>query len=283
MRIFIYLSLVLLFAISGCATLREYSDVREPDVQFRDMSIENITFDGVTLLFDFDVSNPNRFGVNADRYSYEFFINDQSFISGNMDERISIEQESTSRISVPVTLNFSEVYQSFSSILRQDRFAYQLSTEVQFNLPVVGNRTVPVSTSGEIPIPKPPRVEFGEFDIKQVSLSGAEAEVSFRVTNPNTFAISLLRADYNLRVNGREWLDTTMNDLIRVAGSESREVRIPIRLNSAQLGSALMDLMGGNSTFNYELKGNADVSADLEGFPVSQEIPFELSGSYSMD
>lgn len=274
---------IFLFFIASCATLRDISDVREPDVSFKDMSIQNITFDGVTLLFDFEVNNSNRFNVNAEGYNYEFFINENSFVSGNSTEPLRIEQQSTSTIQVPVTLNFSEVYQTFSSILRQDQMAYQLSTEVEFDLPVLGSRTVPVSASGEIPIPKPPRVEFGDFNIRQVSLSGADAEVSFRVTNPNSFAISVLSADYNLRVNGREWLDTTLNELIRVGGSESREIIIPIRLNSAQLGSALMDLMGGTTTFNYELSGSADVSAEIEGFPDSQQVPFDLNGRYTIN
>jgi LEA14-like dessication related protein len=268
---------------SSCAALRDYTDIREPDVQFSNMSIQNITFDGVTLLFDFDVTNPNRFNVNAEQYSYEFFINENSFLSGNQQVPLRIESEATSTIQVPVTLNFQEVYQTFSSLLRQDEMAYMLSTEVEFDLPVAGRKKVPVSTSGEIPIPRVPRIDFGGFDLKNVSLTGADVEVSFRVSNPNRFGISLDRADYNLRVNGREWLDTSLGETIRVGGSENQNITIPIRLNAAQMGSALMDLMSGRTTFNYELTGSAEVSADLEGFPGGQLIPFDLSGSYTID
>jgi LEA14-like dessication related protein len=278
-----FLLLIVTLVIVSCSTLRDVADVREPSVTYQDMSIQSITFDGVTLLFDFDVTNPNRFNVTADQYNYEFFINERSFISGIQEVPLRIESESVSRIQVPVSLNFQEVYQTFSSILRQDNLAYQLSTEVEFSLPVAGKRKVPVTTSGEIPIPKVPRVEFGDFNVKNISFSGAEVEVSFRVFNPNAFGISVSNAAYNLRVNGREWLDTTLEQVIRVEGSENREIVIPIRLNASQLGSALMDLMQGNSTFNYELSGSAEVDADLEGFPAGQLIPFDLSGRYTMD
>jgi LEA14-like dessication related protein len=275
--------LIISLLLTSCAALRDYTDIREPVVQFSDMSIQNITFDGVTLLFDFDVTNPNRFNVNAEQYSYEFFINEQSFISGIQESPLRINSEATSTIQVPVTLNFQEVYQTFSSLLRQDQMAYQLSTEVEFDLPVAGRKKVPVSTSGEIPIPRVPRIDFGGFNLKEVSLTGAEVEVSFRVANPNRFGISLNNADYNLRVNGREWLDTSLGESIRVEASENREITIPIRLNAAQMGSALMDMMAGRTTFNYELTGSAEVSADLEGFPAGQLIPFELSGRYTLD
>jgi len=283
MKYLVLIACSILILFPGCAAIGELSDVREPAVQFRDMSVRNITFDSVTLLFDFDVSNPNRFGVRAEGYDYDFSINNRSFVSGSVSEPVMIEKESASIIQIPVTLSYREVYSTFSSVLSQDQIAYELSTEVDFDLPVLGMQTVPVRASGEIPVPKPPRVEFGDFTINQVSLSGADAEVSFRVSNPNVFALSLLSASYNLRVNGREWLDTTLNELIRVESGQSREVRIPVRLNSSQLGSALVDLMGGNTTFNYELAGTASVSADLEGFPAAQDIPFELNGTYTVD
>jgi LEA14-like dessication related protein len=283
MRNVLIISFLCLLLLSGCAALNELSNASKPEVQYRDMRISDITFDGVTLLFDFDINNPNRFDISADGYEYDFLINDQSFISGIRDEEVRIEQNSAGVIQVPVSLRFQEVYETFRSVLQQDELAYALSTEVRFDLPVLGIQTVPVRASGEIPVPKPPRVEFGEFNINQISLSGADAEVTFRVSNPNIFALSLMSASYNLRVNGREWLDTILNDQIRVESGQSREVKIPIRLNSSQLGSALMDLMGGNTTFDYELSGTATVSAELEGFPASQDIPFDLNGTYTVE
>jgi LEA14-like dessication related protein len=271
------------FFASGCASFRDAADVREPDVRFQNMSVQQITFDGVTLLFDFEVTNPNRFSVSAEQYSYEFFINDESFIRGLQEEPLRIERESTDLIQVPVSLTFSEVYRTFGSVLRQDRLSYQLTTEVEFDLAVVGRQRVPVETSGHIPLPRMPRVDFGDINVKELSFSGADVEVSFRVRNPNPFSIAVSQVDYLLKVNGREWLDSTLDEEIRVEGSESREVRIPLRLSTTQLGSAMMDIMSGNSTFQYDLTGSAEISADLEGFPSGQLFPFELSGEYEMD
>lgn len=271
------------FFASGCASLRDAADVREPDVRFQNMSVQQITFDGVTLLFDFEVTNPNRFSVSAEQYSYEFFINEESFIRGLQEEPLRIERESTDLIQVPVSLTFSEVYRTFGSVLRQDSLSYQLATEVEFDLAVVGRQRVPVETSGHIPLPRMPRVDFGDINVKELSFSGADVEVSFRVRNPNPFSIAVSKVDYLLKVNGREWLDSTLDEEIRVEGSESREVRIPLRLSTTQLGSAMMDIMSGNSTFQYDLTGSAEISADLEGFPSGQLFPFELSGEYEMD
>lgn len=280
-----YLSIpvIILLLLSSCASLRDAADIREPDVRFSDVSIQNITFDGVTLLFDFDVTNPNRMDVSADSYSYEFFIDGESFISGTQEENLDIGRESTSTVQVPVSLTFSNVYESFRSVLRQDSVSYRLATDVTFSLPVMGSRTVPVEAEGDLPVPKIPEIELAGFDLLDISLSGAEAEISFRVSNPNAFGIVLQGASYVLEVNGREWLDTTLGESIRVSGSENRNITIPISLDSSQLGPALAEIMGGRKEFEYDLTGTAEISADLEGFDEQQTIPFDLSGMINID
>jgi LEA14-like dessication related protein len=279
----ILLFFLFLFFISGCAILRDYADVQRPSVTFSDMSIQSISFDGVTLLFDFDVKNPNRFGILADQYSYEFFINDNSFISGTQRENIRISRESTSVVQVPVSLNFSEMFNTFSSLVQRDSFSYNISTEVQFDVPGLGRQRVPVSTAGELPIPRIPRIEFSGFNVRSISLSGAEMDLSFKISNPNPFGISLSNAAYAFHVNGREWLDTRLGDRIRIDGSESDIVTIPVRLNATQMGSVLLDLIGGSTRFDYNLTGSADISADLEGFQDGETMPFDFTGRYISD
>ncbi len=274
---------LLLFILTSCSTLRDAADIREPNVEFSKMSVQSISFDGVTLLFDFDVTNPNRMGVSAERYNYEFFINENSFLSGVQEQPLSIGAESKSVVQVPVSMKFSELFQTFESLVRQDSLSYLLSTEVEFDLPVMGSRKVPVQASGDLPIPRMPRINFGGFDIKNVSLSGADVEVSFRISNPNLFKIGLLGASYVLDVNGRNWLDTELEESVEVEGGENKLVTLPIRLSASQMGSALMDIIAGRSEFEYNLRGNARISADLEGFEDGETLPFDLEGTYKID
>jgi LEA14-like dessication related protein len=279
-----YISIFLVAIIAaGCTALRDFADTRRPILNYNSMSIQSIDFNRAVLEFHFDVNNPNPVGLTADRYSYEFFINDNSFVSGTQDQNLRISRESVSTFSVPVTLSFSEIVNTFSSLIGSDSFAYRINTEVQFDIPGMGVQRLPVNASGELPIPRMPRVEFGGFDVKNLSLAGAEMEVAFRVSNPNRFGISMSNAAYNLHVNGREWLDTRLSDTIRLGASESDTIRIPIRLNASQMGSVLMELMTGRTEFDYNLSGSANIGADIDGFTGGQNLPFDLSGRYSKD
>lgn len=280
-KIFLLSSLVIL--LSGCAIFQDLSDIKKPSVRYSSMSIQNISFSEVTLLFDFEVENPNRFGVSADQYSYEFFINENSFLSGTQSENIRVSRESKSTVQVPVTVSYTDMFGTFSSLMNRDSFAYELATEVRFSIRGMGQQKIPVKTSGELPIPRMPTIEFGGFNIKQISMAGAELEVALKINNPNTFGISLANAVYALTVNGREWLDTGLDRRINLNSSSSETIHIPIRLNASQMGSVLLDMMRGSTEFDYRLTGSADVSADIEGFDDGTTVPFDLDGRYSSE
>jgi len=74
--------LITIIFIAGCSALRDFANIQQPSVDFNRVSIQSISFDGIDLLFDFEVNNPNQVGVDASEYSYEFFIND-NWCAGN--------------------------------------------------------------------------------------------------------------------------------------------------------------------------------------------------------
>lgn len=282
MKKIILLSIVLII-LSGCNTLRDLSNIQKPSVRYSKMSVDDISFSDVTLLFDFEVDNPNSFGVSADQYRYEFFINGEEFVTGIQTENLRIAGQSKSIVQVPVSLTFSEVFDTIGSVARRDSIAYRISSEVQFDIAGIGRQRVPVSAEGELPIPKPPRIELDNFNVKELSFSGAEMVASIRVQNPNSFGISFADAYYNLEVNGNEWLNTTLDRDLNLDGSQSELITIPIRLNSSQMGSVMIDMLKGEKEFQYQLNGSASVSADIRGFSGFETLPFNLTGSYRLD
>ncbi|WP_234570735.1 LEA type 2 family protein [Rhodohalobacter sp. 614A] len=282
MKKLIFTVLILSF-LSGCNTIKDLANVQKPSVRYSSMSIEDISFSDVTLIFDFDVTNPNSFGVSADQYQYEFFINGNEFVTGIQNEKFRIANNSTTTIQVPVSLTFSEVFETVSSVARQDSMAYRLSTEVRFDIAGLGKQRVPVSTQGELPIPKMPRIELNSFEVEDLSLMGADLVAAFRIENPNPFGISFANTFYNIEVNGKDWLNTTLERNINLNGSESDLITIPIRLNSSQMGSVLMDMLRGETEFEYHLTGSAEVSADIKGFTGMDTISFDRTGTYRMD
>ena len=239
-----------------------------------------MNFSEAVLLFEFDVNNPNPIGITASAYNYDFLVNKNSFLSGNQDRDVKIGASGNSVLQVPVTLQFSELLNTFSSLLQSNEFDYDLNTEFVFDIPGLGQQRLPVNASGSLPVPKIPRFEFAGYNVNRVSASGADMELKINVLNPNRFPISLQGAQYMLNVNGKEWLNTTIEETERVTSNDSTEIVIPVQLNAAQMGSVLFDIMRGTSEFEYKLSGYVNVGAEIEGRSLIENINFARDGLF---
>jgi LEA14-like dessication related protein len=271
-------TLLLLFFITGCAALKDLANLQKPSLEYSDMRVQSINFTEAVLLFNFDVNNPNPIGVTADGYNYSFLVNNNSFLSGTQNENISIGSGSKSVLEVPVTLKYSELLNTFRSLAQSDEFNYDLSTEFLFNIPGLGQQSLPANASGSLPVPKIPRFEFAGFDVNNLTPSGAEMEIRIGINNPNRFPILLNSADYVLDVNGREWLNTTLSEALRISADGNSEIVVPVQLNAVQMGSVLFDLMRGSREFNYSLNGNASVGAEIKGFSFTENLLIDREG-----
>src|SRR5690625_4514476 len=90
--------------MSGCALLRDLSNRVIPNISFSRVGIDGFGFNEATLLFEFDVDNPNPVGLTAKRYNYDFLINNSSFVSGEHRDR---DRKSTRLNSSHVAISYA--------------------------------------------------------------------------------------------------------------------------------------------------------------------------------
>ena len=269
-------ALLLLFFITGCAALKDLANIQKPTLTYSNMSVQSINFNEAELLFNFDVNNPNPLGITASGYSYDFLVNNNSFLSGNQDKDVKIGSGSKSVLQVPVKIQYSELLNSFRSLPGNDEFKYGLNTEFVFDIPGLGQQRLPSNITGSLPLPKIPRIEFSGFDVSIKSPNRADLELKISIDNPNRFPILLNSASYVLNVNGKEWLNTTYTEAVRVTADDRSEIVIPVQLNAVQMGSVLFDLMRGRDyELDYSLQGNMNVGAEIEGYSFTDNISFD--------
>ncbi|MCC5925937.1 MAG: LEA type 2 family protein [Bacteroidetes bacterium] len=276
------LSAAFLILIGGCSLVQQLSgSVQTPEVTYTSMKFNSLSFDGVTLDFDFEVDNPNRLDLRALGYTYGFSVEGNEFLSGSSDRGIDLAARSASTVTVPISLNFRELYNSVSAIATQDSIAYGVASTFAFDIPVLGRREVPVSAAGYLPIPRLPRLSLENISVGSLSLSGAEVLVSLKFNNPNNFSMSLSDVDYTLNVDGSRWISSVIREQIQVDARSEQIVTVPVRLDLGQLGMSVYRMLTGSQAFNYEVTGNGTVDLDLPFFE-SSRLPFNLSGSYRL-
>jgi LEA14-like dessication related protein len=277
--------LITVFSINQCAemiNILNQANIQKPVVNLSDVKMTGLSFDSVDLLFHIDIDNPNNVGIKLAGFDYDLQIEDNSFINGKQDNGLAIKANGSEIIKLPLTLKFKDIYNTFSIVKDLDSVQYKLNSGLSFNLPVLGDIRIPVTKSGNIPTLKLPSINFKKLKMDQIKLTGADLTLQIKVDNHNAFAFILKNIDYKLNVAGTQWIDGKMNQSMNISAKQENIINIPISLNFLSMGQSVYNIVNGNQSLNYSLKGNADMGSSL---PLLGDfnIPFNQTGNTNID
>ncbi len=272
--------IILVIFISGCQTLRDLSGaISEPSLSVTDVRVTDFTFSEIELTYDVQIENPNPVTVQMLSYDYDFNINNNDFIEGNQQKLLRIEPSGQSTFQIPMRVNFQELYNLFSGLKGQDEAAYTLAANLDFDLPVLGQTTLPLKRDGNLPMLKLPSINVASLNVQDVNFSEANLVLNLQVDNPNGFGLLLNALSYNLDVNGRNWIDGSDQPKMSIGGNNSNEISIPISLNISEIGASVIQLLNNQNELNFNLNGDLDLGADHPLFNgMSTSFSFDKAG-----
>jgi LEA14-like dessication related protein len=139
-------------ALAACSGLGGLARMVQPNVDVTDVKVLGTTLTGADLLFQFRVDNPNAVALVLNDIGYRLRLNGEPLLNGRRDQQTRIAANGRSVVELPVTIKFEDVYRVIRSFSGRQRPDYNLDADFQFNVPVLGAVTVPVSKRGEIPL-----------------------------------------------------------------------------------------------------------------------------------
>jgi len=279
--ILITMLIVSLGLLLSCAALQEFANVQKPQLSVANVRLTGISFEDIQLAFDVDIDNPNALSASLAGFDYDFFLGGASFVKGQQDKQLTIESMGKSTVEIPVKLNFKEVYNMFNSLKNQDSTQYKINTGFTFNLPILGDTRIPLSHEGKLPLLKLPNIKVDGLKLKNINFTGANLELKLNVANPNTFNLILNKLNYDFQVNQQSWISGLKEQPISINEKNENEISIPITLNFLQMGKTVYNIVTGNQSVNYSLKGNFDVNSSLPFFKEAS-IPFDKVGDLNI-
>lgn len=275
--------LLLFFILSlvGCAELAKHAETIKPTAKVTGMQLTNINFDQVDLVFDLAVKNENPVPLKLAGMNYELKIENQSLVSGVSDQAIKIKANSTSAVQLPITLKFSDLKNLSSELWGKDKVSYQLLSQFNVKLPVIGNYVIPVSKEGELPVPKVPEIKLKDVKVKNVSFVSAKLVARVEVGNPNDFDLALSNINYQLNINQRNWGKGAIKNSVNIPKHGKAIVEIPLKVNFLSAGKSVYDVVINRKPINYRLRGNATINTELDLLK-NVNMPLDISGSTSL-
>lgn len=275
------LILLSMFYLAGCAELAKHAETIKPTAKLAGTHLVNINFEQADLVFDLAVDNRNPVAIKLAGLNYDLKVENQSLISGVAAQGVEIKPASTSTVQLPVTLRFDDLRKLPGELWQKDRFAYQLDTKLVVDLPVIGNYPIPLSSSGELPVPKLPDIKVKNVKIKNLSLMAAEVVAQVEIDNPNAFDLGFSDFNYQLNINQQKWGQGNVNSGNTIPQKGKGTIDIPMKLNIASMGQTAYQMLSGKQPLEYQLKGAITLDTGLDLLQ-NYRMPLNIGGKASL-
>jgi hypothetical protein len=163
--------LALILALPGCTFTKLLTTrFEKPTFTYRGAELVETSQSGVIVNFLFSAHNPNEAGLKNVTCSYELFVKEKKFMTGN-DVPLSLDPKGNTEITVPATIAYADLFPVLGSVVR---------------LILSGHKTIPITIDA---------VFSGKPAI--YSESGKEEPVSFETRLTKTADIPLLQERRN--------------------------------------------------------------------------------------
>ena len=271
---------VLSTACSSLDQAMQMAKIDKPTVSMSDARITGISFDQARLEFTLDVNNPNPIPVQFAGFDYNFLVNGYQLLAGEQRDGVKVAANQTSQVKLPLVLKFADIFELVKGLSDSQTLDYAIKTDALLDLPIMGMVRVPAEKTGQVPVPRIPKISLDGIKIKKLGFTGADVEIGLNLDNPNAFDIDIRNLGYDLVVNGQRWLQSQGKDTISLAKSGSSQVKVPLHLSFLDMGRTLANLLTQQSPLEYQLVGNMNMDTSL---PMLKDIalPFRQEGSVS--
>jgi len=253
--------------LSGCATLDQI--VQKPSVTFDRMVLTDADLLQSTAVFNFNIKNPNPISIRANRIAYDLRIDGRHLIAGQLNHGVTLVAGSTSTMSVPVTLQYLDFYNSVAQLWQSKSADYALTGGFS-----VGPFTIPFQSHGRIDLPEMPKISLEAVRVDRFTFSGATLKCRLKIDNPNAFNLLYKRLDYSLKLNDKAFAQASTPDQGPIMGNTASFLNFGFDVSFAQIGRSAYHLLQGDNA-DYGLNGSLILKSRSGA---ERKIPYNLTG-----
>ncbi|MBF0449498.1 MAG: LEA type 2 family protein [Candidatus Magnetomorum sp.] len=266
---------------SACETLQQWGGIRPPALSVQKVSIANASLKEMDLIMDIQVENHYPLGIRLPAFDYAFLINDHMFLKGENAIDQAIPASGNTLVQVPLRIHFIDLYQSISALVNEDQASYQLSGNLHFDVPILGQLKIPFDKKGQFPLLKMPKISVKGLHVKSLNFVTAKLALDIEMDNPNAFLMLLKNFSYTFSVDGLQWADGSIQKDITFEKQGKSNISIPIALNFFDMGQSLFNLIQKKSQFPYEFDTHIQLKTELP-FLENIDIPVRKSGNIQL-
>jgi len=254
-----------LFILGSCSQILQLVNrhpFQNPTAKVESAKLTSLSFSDVHISFSVKINNPNQVKIDLAGFDYNVGINEHSLVSGRKKEALTLAATDSSMITIPVTFTYKKVWSALKDLADKNNSTYQFDLGLNFDLPILGKVRVPVHFKGKLPLLKLPKVQLKAIRLKAYSWSGADLLMDLRVKSQGGIPLLLKRLNYRFSANGIDWVSGKLVAQKTINSGGETVISVPFKLNFIQMGRAVYNIISGDASLDYNLKGDMQLSAD---------------------
>ena len=254
----VVVTLSLLTALAGCGSMDVLNRISKPSAHLAGVKLQDINVTSVTMLLDVDVENPYSVALPLVNLDYRLSSRGAQFLDGKANLQGSVPARGTKRVSLPARLEYSEVLAALKGVRPGSVVPYDTELGLSVDTPA-GPLRLPMTKSGNLPIPTAPGIQSLDVSWGTLSLEEAVGVLKVRLVNRNQFPVDLSKIAYSLLVGDTEIANSSLEQAASFAADGGAgTLEIPVRIIPKNLGLAAWNMLKGEGA--YKLTGGAEVS-----------------------
>lgn len=254
-------------AAAGCPGAEDIIEeiFKPPRVSVRNVAVSGISTDAIDLVLDLRIDNDNPVGLTLAKVDYNLGVEGSPLASGATGTGITLKASGASDAQVPLSFAYQEFKNIYDKAKGKDYIDYTLAGQVHLDTPV-GDIPIPYSTSGKLPVVRPPKVKSVGINVKSLNITGADLGIQLNMENPNAFPLQIEGFNYNLDLEGKDFASGLI-DSGKIAPKSAGVLEVPLTLDFMSAGNWAYSLLTKKKA-SYNLDYNATYM--IENHPVKQ-------------
>ncbi|MEO8163870.1 MAG: LEA type 2 family protein, partial [Betaproteobacteria bacterium] len=242
----------------GCQSMQDIlGGVQKPSARVIGASIRGLSLENIVLLFDVEVENPYAVSLPLIDLGYTLTSGGSKFLEGTVKPSGSIPAHGKQVIQLPATVPFASLMAALKGVKPGAIVPYTADFRIGVEAPLLGRLDLPLSKSGELPVPAVPQVEVSSLSMGKLGLDQITATAKLQIKNPNQFPLDLKKLGVNFALGGLDVGSTRLANPANIAPGQTATLEIPLSFSPRTVGVGLLNLLRGNQ-IAYQVAGSID-------------------------
>ncbi len=283
---FTLVALVLLSAVTGCATnpsrTRAVGPAQRLTVEINSPEITEIDPETVALAFTVIAANPGKSTAVITSATAEFSIAGIRAAEEQITESSFVEPDKAIPLEFRFQIHLPDLAASIPELRSASDAKWGFEATLSTHLPDGSAREETAATSGTFPIVRPPTIGILALRIERYDLIETKLKLTLAVGNPNSFALAFKSIKYLFSADGRTWGNGEADVPAPIAPRGTTRVDIPMTLNFIEMGRKLVDVVATLGVVQYRLEATTRVATPFAAIPVFS-TDFDQNGAIKVE